>query len=411
MDLSQRMTNKRPPLKHRTIVIFILGLLSTIGPFSIDMYLPSFEAIADGLNSSMAHVGLSLTSFFIGISLGQLLYGPIIDRFGRKKPLFIGLFVYFFTSLACAFVQDVDSLIILRLFQAIGSCAGMVVARALVRDLFPVNENAKIFSLLMLVIAVSPVAAPTIGGFISAHFGWRMIFYILAGISLITIFVVYFGLPDGRKPDVSRSLKPIPIIKDFLEVVKVPTFYTYAFAGAIASSGLYAYIAGSPFVFMKIYGVTEQHYGWIFAFIALGMTIAAQLNTLLLRKYSSEQITLVASTFQVITGLTILILSLLGVVNIFLLIGLIWVYLATQGLVYPNTSALALAPFEVSAGTASALMGAVQLGVGAIVTGIVSAFTSTTVLPMVITMCVCGVSAFVLLLIGSNVIKHKVVKC
>lgn len=394
-------------LKNKGLVIFILGLLSTIGPFSIDMYLPSFEVIAEDLNTSMAHVGLSLSSFFIGISLGQLLYGPIIDRFGRKNPLYIGLIIYLLTSLACAFSRDVDALIYLRLFQAIGSCAGMVVARALVRDLFPVNENAKIFSLLMLVIAVSPVAAPTIGGFVSAHFGWRMIFFILAGIALITLFTTIFWLPDGMPADKNRSLRPIPIFKDFVGVAKVPKFYTFAFVGAIASSGLYAYIAGSPYVFMKIYEVSEKQYGWIFAFIALGMTIAAQLNTFLLRRFTSEQITLVASIFQVSTGLLIVLLSSFGAVNIYVLIGLIWTYLATQGLVYPNTSALALEPFDKNAGTASALMGAVQLGVGAIVTAVVSGFDSQSVFPMVVTMCVCGTTAFTVLLFGMRSMKRR----
>ena len=154
-------------------------MLSAIGPFSIDMYLPGFPAIAADLHTTVAHVALSLSSFFIGISAGQFLYGPLLDRYGRKRPLYIGLSVYLLASIGCALCTSVDALIVLRLVQAIGGCAGMVAARAMVRDLFPVEENAKIFSLLMLVIGVSPIIAPTVGGYVTAAFGWHYIFIIL----------------------------------------------------------------------------------------------------------------------------------------------------------------------------------------------------------------------------------------
>ena len=159
--------------KEKFLTILILGLLSAIGPFSIDMYLPGFPDIAADLNTTVAHVSLSLSSFFIGISFGQLIYGPLIDRFGRKKPLYVGLFIYLIASAGCAFASSADALIVLRLVQALGGCAGMVTSRALVRDIFPVSENAKIFSLLMLVVGVSPIIAPTLGGYVTAAFGWR----------------------------------------------------------------------------------------------------------------------------------------------------------------------------------------------------------------------------------------------
>ena len=183
-----------------------MGLLSAIGPFSIDMYLPGFPDIAESLNTTIAHISLSLSSFFVGISVGQLIYGPLLDRFGRKIPLYIGLVLYFATSVYCAFVINADTLIIARFLQALGSCAGMVAARALVRDLFPVNENAKVFSSLMLVIAVSPIIAPTFGGYLTAIFGWHSIFIVLAIISAITFIAVYFWLPSGRKADPDISL-------------------------------------------------------------------------------------------------------------------------------------------------------------------------------------------------------------
>jgi DHA1 family bicyclomycin/chloramphenicol resistance-like MFS transporter len=393
--------------RERFFTIFTLGLLSAMGAFSIDMYLPGFPDIARDLHTTVAHITLSITSFFIGISVGQLIYGPLLDKFGRKKPLYIGLVVYLLTSVACAYAPTADALIGIRFLQALGSCAGMVASRALVRDIFPVQENAKIFSLLMLVLALSPIVAPTLGGYVSSAFGWQSIFYILAGIAGATLLLVYFKMPNGRMPDASLSLLPRPIINSFLEVSKVPQFYTYAFAGAIASSGLYAYIAGSPFVFMELYHVSEKQYGWIFAIIAMGLITASQVNTLLLRKYSSEQIIRVTLFCQCLAGIALVLGNYFHFLGLYSTIFLIWVFLSTQGFAFPNSSALCLAPFTKNAGTASALMGAIQLGIGAVSTALVSIFNNGTALPMSVVMCCCAVSSFTVLLIGRRVIARR----
>src|SRR5450432_1233572 len=250
--------------KNKFFTILILGLLSAIGPFSIDMYLPGFPEIARDLGTTVAHVSLSLSSFFIGIAFGQLLYGPLLDRFGRKKPLYIGMFAYLLASIGCAFCKTADALIGIRLLQALGGCVGMVAARAMVRDLFPVEENAKIFSLLMLVVAVSSIIAPTLGGYVTAAFGWQFVFTVLILIVAFIIVAIYFFLPESKEPDRNLSLKPKHIIHNFIGVIKQPQFYTYAFTGAIAAAGLYAYIGGSPYVFMELFKVSEKQYGWIF---------------------------------------------------------------------------------------------------------------------------------------------------
>src|ERR1051326_7690471 len=182
-------------------LILILGLLTAIGPFSIDMYLPAFPDIAKNLHTTVAQVTLSLSSFFIGISFGQLLYGPLLERFGRKKPLFAGLCIYLIASIGCALAMSVNALIVLRLLQAVGGCVGMVAARAMVRDLFEVKENAKVFSMLMLVVAVSPIIAPTLGGYITALLGWRYVFVMLIIVVITVIITAYFLLPESKKPD------------------------------------------------------------------------------------------------------------------------------------------------------------------------------------------------------------------
>ena len=393
--------------RTRFLTILTLGLLSAIGPFSIDMYLPSFKDIAVSMDTSISRVTLSLSSYFIGVSLGQLVYGPLLDRFGRKIPLYIGMFLYLGTSIYCTFIIDVDSLIIARFFQALGGCAGMVSARALVRDIFPVEENAKIFSSLMLVIAVSPIIAPSLGSYISSVFGWEAIFISLAIIASFILLAMYFWLPEGNPPNTELSLMPKPILKEYLSVVKVPKFYTFAFTGALAASGLYSYIAGSPYLFMEVYGVSEKQYGWIFAIIAVGLIIASQINNLMLRRFSSERIIFVTLICQVTTGVLLFVLSYLDLLNLYTTIALIWIYLATQGFVFPNTSALALSPFSKNAGTASALMGAVQLGIGALATAMVSALSNNTALPMTGVMLLCGSSAFLMFLVGSKSIRRK----
>lgn len=393
--------------RERFFTIFTLGVLSALGAFSIDMYLPGFPAIAKDLHTTVAHITLSITSFFIGVSIGQLIYGPLLDKYGRKKPLYIGLVVYLLASVGCALAPTADALIGIRFLQALGACAGMVGARALVRDLFPVNEIAKVFSLLMLVLALSPIVAPTVGGYMTALLGWHSIFIILASIATGTLFLVYFQLPKGQKPDTSLSLLPRPIIKGFLEVAKVPQFYTYAFAGAIASSGLYAYIAGSPFVFMELFHVSEKQYGWIFAIIAMGLIGASQVNTFVLRRFSSEQIIRVTLFCQSLTGIALVLGSLFHVLGLYSMIFLIWVFLSTQGFAFPNSSALSLAPFSRNAGTASALMGAIQLGIGAITTALVSVLNNNTAIPMTAVMCACALSSFIVLLAGRKAIKKQ----
>lgn len=385
--------------KERVLTIFTLGLLSALGPFSIDMYLPGFPAIAESLHTTVARVSLSLSSFFIGISVGQLLYGPLLDKFGRKVPLYIGMGLYIAASLACATVQSADMLIFFRFLQALGGCAGMVASRALVRDLFPVNENAKIFSLLMLVVAVSPIVAPSLGSFVTAAFGWHTIFLVLTGIAILTVIAIFVWLPKGKEPDKEMSLYPTQIVNGFLQVWKTPQFYTYALAGAIASSGLYAYVAGAPYVFMELFHVSKKQFGWVFAFIAMGLIGASQLNTLLLRKYSSAQITFWALSCQCVAGIAFVIGSLFGLLGLYSTIGIIWIFLSTQGFAFPNTSALSIAPFGRNAGTASALMGAIQLGIGAFTSAMVGLFHSESSLSMALIMCGCAIVSFAVLLI------------
>lgn len=382
-------------------------MITAIGPFSIDMYLPAFADIAKDLDTTVGHLSLSLSSFFIGISLGQFIYGPLLDRFGRKKPLFAGLFIYLLASTLCALVQSADMLIALRFLQALGGCAGMVASRAMVRDLFSVQDNAKIFSMLMLVVGISPIIAPTLGGFVTVALGWHYIFVILALMALVIIIAIHFGLPESRQADPGYSLKPAAILKNFALVIKEPQFYTYAFTGATAAAGLYAYIAGSPAVFLEIFKVTEKQYGLIFALVAGGLILATQMNRFLLQRFKSEEVIPAALFVQCLAGIGLFVGSLTGFIGLTGTILLLLLFLSCQGFTFPNSSALCMAPFAKHAGSASALMGAIQMGLGAISSGLVSMFSNGTAIPMTATMACCSIISLIILYAGKRMIRYK----
>lgn len=387
-------------------LILILGSLTALGPFSIDMYLPGFEGIAADLNTTVTKVAMSLSSYFIGISAGQLLYGPLLDRFGRKKPLFVGLLVYILASLGCVYVTNIDTFIGLRFIQAIGSCAATVASVAMVRDLFPVKDIPKVFSLLMLVVALSPMLAPTIGGYITADYGWHTVFTILMCMGIAILIAAQFGLPNTYEPDASMSLKPKSILRNFRNVIKEPQFYTYAFTGAIAFSGLFTYVAASPIVFMNIFEVDQKTYGWIFAFMSVSFIGTSQLNSILLRKYSSQQLIFCALVCQSIISIVFLILALNNWLGLYETIGMLFLFLGCLGISNPNTAGLTMAPFTKNTGSASALMGAIQLGLGALASFFVGLFVKNSITPMVAIMVTSTILAFVVLNIGKKHIKE-----
>ena len=386
-------------------LILVLGSLTALGPFSIDMYLPGFSAIAKDLNTTVNSVSLSLSSYFIGISAGQLLYGPLLDRFGRKKPLYIGLLVYIVASLCCVFVNDIDSFIVLRFIQAVGSCAASVAAMTMVRDLFPVQDNPKVFAKLMLVLGLSPMLAPTIGGYVTADFGWHSVFIILTLMGVAILAAVKFALPSNYKPDTSISLKPKPIINNFLMVLKEPQFYTYAFTGAVAFAGLFTYVAGSPMIFMDIYKVDEKTYGWIFALLSVSFIGSSQLNSMLLRKYTSEQLVRAALISQSIISVVFLVGVMNDVFNLYGIIAMFFLFLSCLGLASPNTAGLSLAPFSKNAGSASALMGAVQMVLGSVASIAVGIFVKDSMTPITVILLASSSLALLILTVGKRNIK------
>jgi len=373
---------------NRKVTLLILGLLSAIGPFSIDLYLPAFDNIAVDFSTTVEKVQLSLTSFFIGIAFGQLIYGPLLDKYGRKKPLLVGLAIYIVASILCIFTRDINHLIVLRFLQALGSCAGMVGARAMVTDYYNNRESARVFSLLMLVIGISPILAPSIGAFMLNHLDWHFIFLFLAVLSLAIFLGTKFLLPESYAGNKELSLAPKAIVGNFWQVFTNKTFLSYCLIGSIASSGTYAYLAGSSYLMQQYYGLTKGEYGMAFAFVASAMILATQLNRYFLKRWTSAQISKIANIWQAFIGICMILALFMGILTLPVILILMFSFLFGYGFIFPNTSAIALSPINRNlAGSASALLGCIQMALGAFSSGLVSFLHNETAWPMLGVMC------------------------
>lgn len=399
--MSDSTSNKRS-------LILVLGSLTALSPFAIDMYLPAFPKMAEGLGTSVPQVSMSLSSYFIGLAAGQLFYGPLLDRFGRKTPLYIGLMIFILATIGCLFSKSVESLIVFRFIQAVGGCAASVTAMAMVRDYFTPKESAKILSLLILILGVSPLLAPTAGSFLSSHFGWQSVFIALGVLGTLVLLLAIFLLPSVYEPDKDHSLHPVLIAKNYWQIFKNPQFYSYSLAGAIGFSGLFVYLAASPIIFMEIFQVSEQTYGWIFALLASGLIGATQLNVILLKRFSNEGILRAGLTGLVVMGFVFFIGTFYGVYGLVGTIAVIFLYLACVGISNPNAAALALAPFAKNAGSAAALIGFLQMAIGAIASVIVGVLKAQQLLPIAAIFMGSSIVALAVLTFGSRRIAHVV---
>lgn len=395
--------------KHSSLsLILILGALTALSPFSIDMYLPAFPKMAEFFSTNVSAMSLSLSSYFIGLAVGQLLYGPLLDRFGRKKPLYFGLLIYIFATVGCFMSKSMESFVLFRFIQAFGGCAANVAAMAMVRDFFSPKESSKIFSLLVLILGVSPLLAPTTGGFLSVMFGWQSIFIALTALSVALFLVTVFLLPEGRGADASHSLRPGKILLNYVSIIKDPQFSTYALAGSVAFAGLFVYLAASPTIFMEVFKVSEQAYGWIFGFLAVGFIGASQFNIPLSRVYSNERILFAAFSFLAFMGFLFPIGAGSGWLGLTSTMVMLFLYLSSVGLANPNAAALALAPFSKNAGSAAALLGFLQMTVGSLASVFVGVFKAQELFPISVIFAGTAFLSLFIFILGSRRITSKV---
>src|SRR5579862_2716117 len=295
---------------RRLEMIVILGALTTFAPLSIDMYLPALPQLEQVFNATTAEVQRTLATFLIGFALSQLLYGPLADRFGRKRPLYGSLALYVVASLACGSAQSVGSLTLFRLLQALGACGGQVMARAMVRDLFEPAETRRVFSMLMLVLGVSPIAAPLLGGYILLWFGWRAIFGLQALIGAACLVGVHLRLPETMHPQSAQSLDPSRIFGNYALLARDRNFLSASLVVGFTAAGMFAYIASAPFVFINQYGVSPQNFGWLFGFIAIGIIGGSQINGRMLHGVPAERVMRASVIVQFLTAAILLAVTL-----------------------------------------------------------------------------------------------------
>jgi DHA1 family bicyclomycin/chloramphenicol resistance-like MFS transporter len=271
-----------------------------------------------------------------------------------------------------------------------------------------VEDNAKVFALLILVLGASPMIAPTAGGYIISSYGWHAVFIVLTLICVLIFICCIFWLPGGNAPDPEYSLKPVPITKSFLSVFTTPKFYTYCLTGSLAFTGLFAYVAGSPVVFMNVFGVSLKTFGWIFAILSIGFIGSSQLNNLFLKRFNSQQILRFILICYMVLSILFFLFSQMGWLSLPVIMIFLFLLLGCVGIANPNTTALTLAPFDKNTGTASALMGAIQIGLGSLISVFISLFEKPSLTPLVISFLLSSMLAFLMLKLGSRQIKSPV---
>ncbi|MBT9238762.1 multidrug effflux MFS transporter [Pseudomonas sp. MG-2] len=370
-------------------MVLILGALSAFGPLAIDFYLPAFPAMAQAFATDEKHVQATLAAYFLGLSIGQLAYGPVADRFGRRKPLMFGVTLFTLASLACAYAPNLDTLVLARFVQALGGCAGMVLSRAIVSDKCDPVASAKVFSQLMLVMGLAPILAPMLGGVLVNVAGWQSIFLALSLFSAGCLLAVSLGLPESLPEHIPRQ--PLSgALRQYLRLFADRAFIGHALTGGIAIAGMFAYIAGSPFVFIKLYGVPAEHYGWLFGTNAAGFILVAQVNARLLAKRGPAFLLARAVWLYLAAGLVLLGVAAMHPTQLWPLLVPLFVCISSLGCIIPNASACAMSGQGARAGSASALMGCLQFSVAAGAAALVGLLHDGSAVPMALVISLCG---------------------
>jgi DHA1 family bicyclomycin/chloramphenicol resistance-like MFS transporter len=345
---------------------FLLGGFAGLGPLAIDMYLPSFPAIAREFGASIPQVERTLTAYLLGLAFGQLFYGPAADRFGRKRPLYVGLVLFVVASVGCSFATSVRSLLALRLLQAIGGCAEMVIARAIVRDLFDDKTAVRVFSSLMLIMGVAPILAPLLGAWIVNHFSWHAVFWVLTAAGGICFLGAVFLLPESLPPHRRQQHSFVATLNLYRRLFTHRIFIVHTLTISLACSALFAYVGGSPGLFIETYHIPAQQFGLFFGANAFALIMMSQVNGYLAHRMDARKILRVALAVSVTVAMLLLIVILTGFGGRWTVCPCLFVYLGTFGFIFPNTTVLAMSPHGANAGNASALLGFFQFFISAV---------------------------------------------
>ncbi len=373
-----------------------MGVLQAFAPLSIDMYLPSMPLLEKVFHATTAEVQTTLVTFLLGYALGQSLYGPIADRFGRKPPLYWSLALFITSSAACALTKSIHVLSAFRFLQAVAACGGAVVSRAMVRDLFPPHDLRRIFSMLVLVLGVSPLVAPFIGGYLLVWFGWKSIFLTQASLGALTLLTMHFRLDESLPPEHQRPLDMANIIASYKHLLKDRTFLGASLVCGFSSAGMFAYIASAPFVFINIFKMPPQQFGWLFGAIAAGMIISSQINGSMPRHVPIWRVLRLSNLVQFASGVLVLAAASTGAGGMIGIFAPVFAYMCAAGFVFPNGNTIAMMRHGNMAGMASALLGVNQFTIAAATTIVLGYIDNASAMPMAIVIAGCGLAATLL---------------
>ncbi|MCK5908390.1 MAG: multidrug effflux MFS transporter [Caulobacter sp.] len=355
-----------PPAAVPWRLVLLLGALTAFAPMSIDMYLSSLPSIGRALHAGPEQTQATLAAFFAGMAIGQFIYGPASDRLGRRPPLLIGIAVFFVASAVCALAPNIETLIAARFVQALGGCAGAVVARAVVRDRFSQTDTARVLSLMMLIMGLAPVLAPQLGGVVQLVAGWRGVFWTLVGFAVIIGGWVLLGLPESRSAETAAHARAEHPLRAYVALFSMKRLVGYALAGALNGAVLFTYISTAPDLVMGTYGHTPMAFNLIFALNAVGIIGASQVNRWLLRRSTPDQVLRKASIASIVAALLLTLAAWTGWGGQWTVLPLLFAALSVYGLMGGNTMAGALSVDPRRAGSISALMGSASFGAGAL---------------------------------------------
>lgn len=377
------MTSSSSAHPKRLSLILVLGALTAVAALSIDMYLPAFPAIAQDLNTDAGAVQVTLAVFLIGLAIGQLIFGPLSDRFGRIRPLLLGLSIYILASAAGALAPDITSFTIARFVEALGGCAAIVISRAMVRDLFDTQTSAQVFSTLILVMGVAPILAPLFGGFLLELSSWRLIFWALAAFGLLCLVSVYFKLGETLPPSKRTDGDMLNVLQSYVALFRNRHFIFLALSGGLAMSSMFTYITGSSFAYISLYGLSPQEFSIFFGVNATGLIAASQINAFLLRYYPLKRVLGVAILFNVAMVTILLLTQTLGIGGLWGFAIPVFIITTGFGFVGPNSVAMAMGHAGAHLGSASALVGVMQFFFASISGAIIGTLNDGTAVPMV----------------------------